>query len=288
MNAFRMSAFLAAVTLTAGLVTTSQAAAIANFTDGAGATADGFTGAAGNGWSSPWGTASSGVPVQTRSVISDSPLTAGGGNYLSIDLKPNATTPAISNGNVRRTFVKGAAGIDTSQTIDIQFDFRLDSPTSARTNNSDFVTFLDNGDINTGANQTWSITSTGTTGHWSFNNGTRDGVAPAGIDSGITVVTGIVYHFDVVLHDGPTAALTTWDGTISYTDETGPHSATQTNLAYRSAAIVPSGTFQLYAGAALGKQVTYSFDSLNVTNTPEPAVLGLVGMAGFLLRRRVR
>ncbi|MGC4034196.1 MAG: hypothetical protein QM754_21155 [Tepidisphaeraceae bacterium] len=42
---------LAAVTVTAALGAATQAAAIANFTDGAGATPDGYTGSAGNGWS---------------------------------------------------------------------------------------------------------------------------------------------------------------------------------------------------------------------------------------------
>ncbi|MGC4034195.1 MAG: PEP-CTERM sorting domain-containing protein [Tepidisphaeraceae bacterium] len=213
-------------------------------------------------------------------------MTIDGGNYLSINC--TSAAGAASTGNVRRTFVKGASGIDTSQTIEYAWDFRLDSPTSSRTVAADFVTFLDNGDLNTGANQTWNITSSGATGKWTFNNGNRDGSAVTGVDSGITVVTGQVYHFNVVLYDGPTAAMTSWDATISYTDETGPHSVTQTNLAFRSAAIVPSGQFQLYAGAAAGKQVAYSFDSLSVSNVPEPATLGLMafGSVGLLRRQR--
>lgn len=110
-----------------------DAQVVANFSGGTGTTGvDQWTGAAGSGWTGGWTTGASNASDVTFSgeVKSDTPLSTGGGSYLSFSYARNAGTSGNRAGFSRQVSTTGeSAAVDLTQAYTVSFQLRFDSLT---------------------------------------------------------------------------------------------------------------------------------------------------------------
>ena len=242
---------------------------------------DQFEGVAGNGWASAWSvsanSASSGSTEGSTGVANDTPLYAGGGNYL----KAGMSTPAGLSGTAQWAYWRqiDEASIDLSQQVSYDFYFRTDSAI-ADAGYQIFSRADSNAAVGTSASDTWEIFSDSDS--WRVRNGA------AQIDTGVTINAGEVYQFSIT--SDPTAQ--TWTVTIA---GSGSNTYTSGVLSYRNTGTTSEGSFLEFAisdkNAANADEVYFSLDSVTVTQIPEPAsaamLFGVSGIA-LLFKRKVR
>ena len=268
-------------------------AALANFTDGAGTSSvDQYQGIAGNGWSTPWSSATDGTAAGTTfnsSIIDTNPLN-GGGNYLSTTL--TGVAAGGSKGAVWRRYDSSA--VDTAQIHTVSFSIRLDSNWASLTNAADYIQAFDRGSSTSNSDfgnpATWLIRAfgekpTGTNsvvaGNWMLYNGNKAGSgynAANFIDSGVTLVSGNVYDFVISIDPANLEYRVSING--------GEFSEA---LGFRSDAT--PGTLHFGgqvtgASAEVPKTLTFSVDSIAVIPEPSVAVLVLPALLGCCIRRR--
>lgn len=274
----RLSAYLMAFGL-AAMAWPARAQIIANFTGGNGtAQVDQYTGKAGNGWAGAWSLMANSSSYITASVVNTNPLTAGGGNYLSVS-NSNAAFSSAAYG-VGRAY-SSANGVVLTSSYTISFDFRLDSPTSTFNSSNDGVGFFGSSDQVLGGYNSFQIQAsyTGGTMQWQWRNSTTFS------NAGMSLVTGTVYQF--TLNVNPTAH----NYTISIFD--GTNTVTSGTLGFRNTSLTSYPYLNFYSKDYTNDTITYSLDNI-VVAVPEPGegMLSLAGCAvlGVVLgvRRRVR
>lgn len=276
------------------LVSTTHAQILAGFTDGNGSVlVDQYVGIAGSGWSTAWATNTNSASTGTTlvgNVINTDPLN-GGGNYLSTTLTAGTGT-GNGKGVVQRQYTS-FGNVSLSQIHTVSFDFRFDSSMTGFDAATDYIQAFDrpfNSDF--GADGAWLIRATGasTNGiaahNWMFYNGGKNG-APFNnanfVDSGVSLVSGQVYHFDININP----ALLEYSVSINggaFSAPMGFRANTAANLGRVNWGGQLSG---------ISETMTYSLDTIAVTAAavPEPSTVMLLGasaLAVITLRRRRR
>lgn len=273
------------------LASTTHAQILAGFTDGNGSVlVDQYVGAAGNGWSTAWATNTTGANAGTTvvgNVINTNPLN-GGGNYLSTTLTAGA---GAGNGKgVEQRQYTSFGNVSLSQIHTVSFDYRMDSTLTGFDAAGDYIQAFDrpfNSDF--GADGAWLIRATGasTNGiaahNWMFYNGGKNGggfSATNFVDSGVSLVSGQVYHFEININP----ALLEYSVSINggaFSAPMGFRTNTAANLGRVNWGGQLSGPSEI---------MTYSLDSIAVTAAiPEPSTFMLLGIGAtaiVTLRRR--
>jgi hypothetical protein len=250
----------------AAAIPDSQAGAIAQFDGGnSSAVVDGYPGMAGAGWAGAWQTAvNSGSFSSGPTVVSTSPLSSGGGNYLSATVASNAF--GGQGAIVRQYQTFGDVNLTKPHTV--HFQYRPEGLTGFSDGDDRFQVFsapaVNDG---TNTNSDWIILGQGgdwggvpVAGKWVFYDGAKDGApftAPALINTGISIVAGRTYDFTLTIH--PSAR--EWDATIS----DGTNTYTRTNLGFRRNG-TGAGSYLHFGGRAnaAGESRPFSFDGVEI------------------------
>lgn len=265
----------------------TQAAILANFTDGAGTSSyDQFKGIAGGGWMGAWGSPAGNTPTAT--VTNTSPIN-GSGNYLSVN--PNGA----GDGAIGRAFdgMGLNGGVDATLPVTISFDLRIDSLANWDANGDYISLHSSSGNYNVSGSSSFIIRaygaspSAGQNGtEWLLYNGAGDGGAFSTanfVNSGMTLAAGTTYHFEITSF----ASTEMYNVSIS----NGSTSVNFTNLGWRANAAAGLQTNLAFNNreSSAGDAFGYSLDNINISGVPEPSValLGGLGVIGLLRRRRV-
>lgn len=251
---------------------------VANFDDGNSSTyPDGYGGTAGGGWADGWKTGGNrfSTSATTGSVINTNPLN-GGGNYLRFTV---ATTKALGNvgnsqGFVQRQVNKSAIGFtDISQPLTISFDFR---PETTLTSGQSYFMFGSTSNYaGTGDPNTWGISGAGDAGStWQFG----------AVKSGISIVTGTVYHFTLEIDPATQSYFgTVSDGVSSFTTEAA--------VLFRALGATNAGEWLNFgvklanSGTAVDASASFSIDNLMII--PEPSTVALLTTAAGIAMVRM-
>ncbi|MBC8125868.1 MAG: hypothetical protein H8M99_01795, partial [Gloeobacteraceae cyanobacterium ES-bin-144] len=253
------SLLLAAVSpLPAGLVT-------AGFDGGAGSThPDQYPGMTGSGWTGAWGTGNLTSGNVTAAVQTTPPLGTGG-NHLRV-----AITAINSDSGLGRTFTNtdGTTGVNGTQPVTFEFNFRVDAATSGFSS-SDYLAITNNaGLISSSGTATWTIRLVGgASPQWQVYNGNRDGAAYNSallVNTGMAAVAGTTYSFTIVA-DPVSRSYTT---TVS----DGTTSVQVANMGFRTSTSAIGNTFGMFGKKdATAGTLAFAMDSLRISGvTPEP------------------
>ena len=282
-------------TCIAGLLATAgmaNAAVIADFSDGIGnqtTAVDQFKGIAGGGWTTAWGNQGS-VSGVTTTVIDGTvgtPLNSGG-DYLGLNMVGPGGT-----GTVGRSYGDFDAVDTATDSYKISWDFRaeVDIMAAGVGGGEDRFHFAGDSSFVTGSapSNSWLIGMTESqiyAGNWYFidNNGSTAWTEANAVNTGMAVVAGTVYSFDITVN--PTTG--TYDasvtnGTITFSD---------TDLTFRNGltgAFDTASFGMAMGGDDLGTSANeMSIDSLHISAIPEPSSLLLLSFTGLMLifRRR--
>lgn len=256
----------------------SNAAIIANFTDGAGTTMpDQYAGVAGSGWLGAWGTNNS----PTVAVASATPVN-GGGNYL------NVTTSITNDAAVGRRFDGTATGANIALPVTFTFDLRINT-LSGWDSTNDYISVHSNTSLSTynvGTDSTFFIRALGASpatginaNQWLFYNGAANGTYSAANfqSSGMAITEGTTYTFNIT--NDPVAK----KYSVSIFDGTSTVSAS--DLGWRSSTASNSIAFNQKVSAGTDV-IGYSIDNISII--PESATTMLLGLAGLAMLRRRR
>lgn len=292
LKTFLPSLALGALCLTA---TTGQATTVANFSDGAGATPDGYVGSAGNGWGGAWITTLSASPNNPTAVgtVSTATPVNGGGNYLSYSVA-SVSTAANTAALSRAYSNNGTNGstVDFTQSLTYKFDFRVDTLPAGFSSTGDYFAITDRsggGDVSTSS--TWAIKAAGLTSGglgtatWGFYNGAAAGAAISDtnyVSSGITLTAGTTYTFTI--NSEPTTrsyTATLTDGTSTFNSLT---------LGYETASFSATGTYSIFDRlvGTNAENRTFSLDNLSIIGVPEPSSCVFLALGAALSIRRRR
>lgn len=274
--------------LTLSLIAQSQAAIIANFTDGSGTSSvDQYQGIAGAGWASPWGTSTpGGGTAATVAIANTTPINASG-NYLKV-----SSFYGGDNAVGRNYVTTGAPGISIAQPVTFTLDLRVDTLTGFSSITDYLTVHATNSTVsgleyNVSAASSFIIRAYGaspSTGEnaneWLLYNGGANGGSfdtNNFVNSGMTLTTGTTYRFTIT--SDPTTKK--YSGSIY----NGTTTVNWTNLGWRANAASDKLGFnqKVSSGSDL---ISYSLDNISIV--PEPGSLALLGMAALpvLLRRR--
>ncbi|HYE18408.1 MAG TPA: PEP-CTERM sorting domain-containing protein [Tepidisphaeraceae bacterium] len=285
----RAAAAVAASLLAVSAPLTARAAIVADFTDGNGtALPDQWTGVAGSGWATAWG--SSGSAAGTG-VVNTSPLD-GGGNYLQF-VDNTATTPAY----IRRQYAT-SGDVNITQPYRISLRYRFDGTMGDFTAFNDrLAIFGDPGAVTSSAtSNTWLVGVAGGNsgasasqsvfpGNWYMydNNGSTDFATSNMVDTGLALVGGRVYGITVDVD--PTTG--TYDATID--DGVNP-AFTASDLTFRRGAGASSASWFHVSGNATAAtdNSAFSLDGVVISPVPEPSTAALLLIGAGLLGRRGR
>lgn len=245
---------------------------VANFSGGTNTTnPDGYTGAAGNGWSAGWVTTTNtpGSVNVTGAISTASPLNSGG-DYLSVSVANSSGGTAT--GFETRQF-NGSTGISVTQPITYSWTFSTPSFTTGQ-----FV-FLNNvgsAPSGTGGSNTWVISENDST--WTYRDNTTT------VSTTMSIVSGSVYKFTLL--SDPTSYTYSFkiDNITAGTTYTSP-----TGINYRNKTGNSDGTYLGY-GVFTNPSSTSTFSLDTIAIVPEPGTMGLTvlsAVAGmFLMYRR--
>lgn len=278
--------------LACGGASAFAATVVANFDGGAGTgSVDAYVGTAGGGWSGAWSNAGSNGSTVSGAVVTTSPLVSGAGNYLSATVNGSATNAANTQAYTGR--VLDAAAFDFAQPISLSFLFRPDSAFSSASSQFRIMQNAPAMTSATGASNLWTISSgTTATPTWNFGGLPTSTGANQNFDSGISVVTGHVYSFNLTLD------MTAKSYVATVTDMNTSDSFTSGIIFFRNQGSVTSTALEFGAllatgGATTGQSMTFSVDNISASNIPEPSTVAAlmgVGALGITLgvrRRRV-
>lgn len=258
----------------------------ANFTDGNGTTSyDQYEGIAGGGWDGAWVEAIN-RSTMAGNVTSTTPLD-GGGNYLDVLL----TAGSIGRGQavVNRSYNTGGT-IDMTEAHTVAVKYRLDdTDLSGFTSGDDrLFVFDDITSVGPSASSPWAI------GVWGAPNA-YSGNAVAGkwavydgnshyTDTGVSLAVDTIYDFTIDLDP----VNSEYSVTI---DDGGGSPVTMSGLAFRSGTSLHGRPALSGYASAIGETRNFSFDSLTVSQVPEPATLtllygGLLSLLAYVWRKR--
>lgn len=227
-----------------------------NFDNGTGTSSvDAFPGVAGGGWTTPW-SLSPGLTGAPQ-VLADAPLTAGGGNYLSVDLTGD------DDRNVIRRY-GNTADFNSAAPHAISWQWRLDEPLDV-TNQYDRINFFANASPSAGSttsSNSWIIgvapTLMGFDNWYFYDRQVDSSFGPANaVNTGIALAEDVTYSFSIELD--PAAGL--YNASIS----DGTHFFAAEDLRFRSGG--GSSTYLHFGGKASSgsKPLSYSLDSIAIT-----------------------
>ncbi len=274
-----------------GASAASAAPIVANFTDGnSSSQVDAYTGVAGDGWATAWGTARNTENSSQTITVTDSNPFPDGGNRLSVSL--TSTHSAARGLTVARRY----DGVNLAKAQTISFDFRLDS-TPAETRRFYFFdsTLSDPTLSGEAATNTWSI-RVNANGRVLLGNG-RSGANAVfyTVPSGdITLSAGTPYRFTIEVSPAAVAAESSY--TVRIENLTNPVDVYQSAaLAFIGSHTATGGNLNFYSSleaVSSSTTLTYSLDNISVvpeTSTVALASAGLVslGLARLLRPRRV-
>ncbi|MFA6959614.1 MAG: PEP-CTERM sorting domain-containing protein [Opitutaceae bacterium] len=278
------SLILASGLLALSSVGCGAATLVADFTDGTSTTAaDGYTGAAGNGWVAGWVVTPGNAASSTFALSSASPLATGGGNYLTASITSAGSGTAASTG--RRYAASGGASISTSDSVSYTFNFRADSITGG---SSYRFADMDNAyAAGSGPAQTWAFSIDN--GGLNLANGDGAGNKTT-VGAGALIVANTTYTFNITAN----TAAKTWS--LQLLSASGSVLYTSGTLGFRASYSGLGGVF-VYATAdndSTPSDFSSSIDSLNITSIssiPEPSTASILiggavlGCAVFRRRR---
>lgn len=246
---------------------------VANFSGGTNTTnPDGYTGAAGNGWSSGWVTTTNNSASITvaGTIASASPLNSGG-DYLSVSVANSSAS--ISTGLETRQF-NGSTGVSVTQPLTYSWTFSTPDFTTGQ------FFFLNNvgaSPTGTGGSNTWAIAENDS--YWTYKDNTTT------IATTMSIASGNVYKFTLL--SDPTSYTYSFkiDNITAGTSYTSP-----TGINYRNKTGNSDGTYLGY-GSFVNANSTSTFSLDTIAIIPEPGTMGLTvlsGIAGMLLIYRRR
>lgn len=248
-----------------------------DFADGNGTTSvDQFQGIAGSGWRGGWiNAAGTGVTSYGGNVTNTSPLTSGGGNYLSMNFS------VVGGGGTGTQFMRLSRQIDNTaisltSAVAYSFTLRPDSPQSSA-NESLTIFSGTSANQSTGPSDTWRITSSGS--GWSLSNGDA-GQVSVGLLGSPNNMSGTAFQFSIL--SDPTTK--TYVATI--TNLTNNQSFTSAALAWRSGTTNTENTYLNFASvsnASTANTFGYSLDGLSVAPVPEPGTVALATLGGLTI-----
>jgi hypothetical protein len=262
----------------------SEAAIVANFTDGNGTdTVDQYIGIAGGGWATDWSTNAEGLQgaTKTSTVVNTNPLN-GGGNYLSTTVAGDGGQN--SRATVSRTYDNAVVPLNAAHTI--SFDIRLDEANlanfTATGDPSDYIQAFAHSANNQGefsSGGTWLVRAVpnATGASWLLYAGNKNGTGGL-VDSGVSFAANTVYRFVISLDPVNREYNVSINGT--YTSST---------LGFRQNTTTANPNLHFGARtSAVGETRTFSLDNVNIAAVPEPSVamLGGIGLLALLRRRR--
>jgi hypothetical protein len=280
------------------LGSSSEAAIIANFTDGNGTSSvDQFAGIAGSGWSAGWAVGTTSAS-QSPTVVNTNPLSGiPGDNYLSVSATGSAATAVA---RVGRQYTETGSDVDLDAIYTIRFDYRADSALGA----SDATNSASNrynilgstaASTSTASSNTWiAAVYAGTNGadndkpngfgssnvgNWVFldNPGnTTVGMSSMNfVDSQISLAAGTVYHFEIQVDPVNRKYLpSVSDGTTTYT--------APSFLGFRNQSTTASTFLQFHAFMTTASaSAAYSVDYIVIVPEPSAVVLVCFAVAGL-------
>jgi len=240
-----MSNLLARIVTVALLLVPSAAlgGVSADFDDGnTSAAADGYPGMAGGGWAGAWSAPTDGASWTTGpTVTSTTPLSPGGGNYLTATLTESSGNRQAT---VARQFDNGAVSYAAPHKV--RFQFRPEDLNGFTHNDDRFFLFdRTSPRAGTDASVSWMILAAGDTrgdtnwnaGEWFVFDGHKNGggfYVNQYVNSGIPLSAGTTYDMEVTVY--PDAK--EWDVTIS----DGSSTWSQTDLGFRINSAQAGGT----------------------------------------------
>lgn len=259
---------LAARLLMIAVALPCQAATIAQFDGGNSSTIiDAYPGMAGAGWAGAWQTATGngGSFSLGPTVVATTPLSPGGGNYLTATV---ASTGSGSQGAVVRQY-QTFGEVDLTKPHTIRFKYRPEDLANFTDGEDRFQAFAAPS-VNHGTNDQsdWMILGQGgdwggvpVAGKWVVYDGAKDGApfsASSLINTGISVVAGRTYDFAVTVHPGARE----WDVTVF----DGINTYTRLNLGFRRSG-TGVGPYLHFGGRAnaAGESRPFSIDAVEIT-----------------------
>lgn len=244
-----------------------EAGTIASFDGGnSSAVVDGYPGMAGAGWDGAWQTATNNGSFSSGpTVVATSPLSSGGGNYLTATVASSAAGGQAAIVRQYQTF----GDVDLTQPHTIHFQYRPESVAAFSDGEDRYQVFaapaVNDG---TNSNSDWIIMGFGgdwgglpLAGKWVFFDGAKDGAAftaSALINTGIPIVAGRTYDFSLTMHP----SVREWDATIS----DGTNTYTRTSLGFRRNGS-DVGSYLHFGGRANsgGESRPFSIDNVEIT-----------------------
>jgi hypothetical protein len=306
---------LAVAYISTALATSSHAAIIDSF--------DTYPGSAGDGWTQGWGSRPStptGGYDQTRGATTSLP-DLGGGSYLKVSANNNGASASNGTLALRRPFDDfGAVAVD--QPYIVRFDYRADVAFIGSDDSQRYGIWGSGGGesssaSNTSGNNTWvamvwsgatgasdvpggtdgtsnpgNVFDAGDVGKWIFLNNTSASTVTIGstsmsfANSGITMVAGTKYHFEIEVDPinkeyKPSVS----DGVNSFT------SADYLGFRNQNDDLTLGWLFFGLGLTPTSADLGYSVDNVEITVVPEPnalvlASIGIVGLAVYRSRRK--
>lgn len=264
---------LTAIIGSACFLSVTQAAIVANFTDGVGASfSDQYEGIAGDGWSTGWLSGWDSDLDVLGSINTNSPLNATNANYLTMSGDVILEEP-ISATKVFANLQRGYTAYDAATPVEVSFLFRVEAD---NTNGGGFWLVGENGEsgagAGTGASDAWVIFGS-VGGNWRAKNAS---LSLDTIGSGLAVQVGDVYRFTVVENN------TDLSYSVSVQNVTESSAVyTLNNLGYRTTSYTtPYLRFitQVNNGATPGAAYAFSVDDISITpvTVPEPVAGELI------------
>lgn len=271
------------LTIAALLCAASSAfgATIAHFDDGVGTgSVDAYTGMAGGGWLGAWTNASVNGSTVSGTVLNTTPLVSGSGNYLRATLNGSATNNANTQGYTGR--VIDPTAFDFAEPIVLSFDFRPDTAFSSASSQFRILQNAPGMTGATGPNNLWTITSGVTaTPTWNFGGSATPGGTFANNDSGISVVTGHVYSFELTLD----MTNKSYVGTVTDLDTNASFTSGVMYFRYQTSVTTTAlefGALLATGGATTGQSMSFSVDNISISQVPEPSAFAVLLGAGAL------
>ncbi|NLE37230.1 MAG: PEP-CTERM sorting domain-containing protein, partial [Pirellulaceae bacterium] len=219
-------------------------------------------------------------------------------NYLTYTTTSSSTG---GKGSVYRDYMgtgENASDIDFTQDYTIAFSVRVDDLSTFTATTDEISIFGDasaNNIYNPGLTSTFVIKVLGSHAdptralEWYFFDSDRNGQnINVGVRSGIYLVAGHVYDFEIEMHPGAkgySVVLTDRTADLSYSSD---ESYEPDDLGWRGAEHGKYVSFASRASAA-NESVTVAIDNIRISQIPEPGILvmgfGLL-LAGLVVRRR--
>lgn len=244
---------------------------------------DGWTGMAGDGWATAWGSALQNAGTFTGEVSNSNPL-AGGGNYLQLSIDNGSS---LNWSQFHRQY-ENFGSIALNQPHEVSFLLRQDTIGHNRARLFDSDEFHRNPRANRAR---WILDSAGD--EWTFEYWDPVAGANASIDTGVVfgdAVVGDVFEFRIQ-YDPSTSTYVGFVQNLDYQANVTPGIASFTtgSLRFLDELASPAGYLNFNTRVTADAEFQLSFDRLHIIPEPGTFSLAALGMAfglRFLTRRR--